>query len=58
MKYFVQFSGNNVFIDIFDGNGNFVGTYKQQVLPEGKTAREKVIDTFKYIAYWKELGEF
>lgn len=58
MKYFVQFSGNKVFIDMFDENGDFVATYATRVLPEGDTAKQKVIDTFRYISYKKELGEF
>lgn len=58
MKYFVNFFGNTLFIDMYDENGDFVTTYRKQVLPEGDTAKMKVIETFKYIAYLKELGEF
>ena len=58
MKYFVNFFEKNIFIDIYNKNGDFVTTYKTARLPEGDTARENVIDTFRYIAYKKELGEF
>lgn len=58
MSYMVQFFGNKLFIDMFNKNGDFIATYKTVRLPEGNTARENVIETFRYIAYKKELGEF
>ena len=58
MSYMVQFFGNKLFIDMFNKNGDFIATYKTIVLPSGETAKMKVIETFKYIAYRKELGEF
>ena len=58
MEYRVQFYGDTLYIDMFNVHGDFVATYKQTVLPEGDTAKMKVIETFKYIAYKKELGEF
>lgn len=58
MNYRVQFFGDKLFIDMFNKNGDFIATYKTIILPSGETAKQKVIDTFKYIAYQKELGEF
>ena len=58
MNFRVQFFGDKLFIDVFDGNGDFVATYKTVRLPEGETAKMKVIETFKYIAHKKDLREF
>lgn len=58
MEYRVQFYGDTLYIDMFNVHGDFIATYKAVHLPEGETAKKKTIDTFKYIAYQKELGEF
>lgn len=56
MNYRVQFFANTLFVDVFDENGDFAGTYLSVKLPEGETAKKKMIDAFRYIANRKDMG--